>query len=430
MEQARAFLASRFADSALAAGNLVQSAELPQDEGLPEGSILLEHEPIPFENYPYEWSPAMLYRAAELTLDLAQRAADEGFTLKDATPYNIMFRGAQPVFLDILSFGRADERDSLWRPYAQFVRTFIYPLLANRYFGLRLDELLLANRDGMEPERMAAMTPALRRWLPPFLGAVTLPTVLSRGADGDYRPRQAKDAGEARFLLNSTFRRARRLLQSAAVAERKSTVARYMESGHTYTPEQMAAKEQTVREVIERVRPETVLDIGCNTGHFSRIAADAGARVVAIERDPDAAGALYRKAAADRLDILPLVIDFSRPPGACGWENRECASFLERARAKFDCILMLAIVHHLLVSERVPLDRIFDVAMQLTRRHAIVEYVDPADSQFRAIARGRESLHGDLTRESFEATAAKYFAIRSSWRVTATRSVYWLELPE
>jgi hypothetical protein len=28
----------------------------------------------------------------------------EGFGLKDATPYNVLFRGAQPVFVDLLSF--------------------------------------------------------------------------------------------------------------------------------------------------------------------------------------------------------------------------------------------------------------------------------------------------------------------------------------
>jgi SAM-dependent methyltransferase len=338
-----------------------------------------------------------------------------------------MFRGAEPVFLDILSFDPGDERDSLWRPYAQFVRTFIYPLLASRYFGLRLDEILLANRDGLEPERMAALTKGLRRWTPPFLGAVTIPTLLSRGEFADYRPRRAKDASEARFLLNSVLRRARRLLNRATVREAKNTFTSYMESGHTYTPEQMAAKDRTVTEILENTAPRMVLDIGSNTGHFSRIAARAGARVVAIERDPDATGASYRAAASERLDILPLVVDFSRPPGGCGWDNREAPAFLDRARGKFDCILMLAIVHHLLVTERVPLDRIFELASQLTKRHAIVEYVAPTDSQFRAIARGREALHGDLTRENFESAAQKRFAIRSAWRITATRSIYWLE---
>jgi hypothetical protein len=121
------------------------------------------------------------------------------------------------------------------------------------------------------------------------------------------------------------------------------------------------------------------------------------------------------------------VIDISRPPGACGWENRECASFLDRARQKFDCVLMLALIHHLLVNERVPLDRIFDLLADLTTWLAVVEYVDPADSQFQRIARGRDALHRDLTREAFEAAARRRFNVLEKREVTPTRSIYILQ---
>jgi hypothetical protein len=30
-------------------------------QGVPAGSMVLEHERIPFENYAYEWSPEMLW---------------------------------------------------------------------------------------------------------------------------------------------------------------------------------------------------------------------------------------------------------------------------------------------------------------------------------------------------------------------------------
>ena len=138
-------------------------AQCPRDSDqrrdLPEGSLILEHRSIPFPNFPYEWPPEMLRAAAELTLRLAQAALVDGFGLKDATPYNIMFDGPRPVFLDVLSFERRDQLDPIWRPQAQFIRTFLYPLLANRYLGLQMDEILLSHRDGLEPERMRQMCP-------------------------------------------------------------------------------------------------------------------------------------------------------------------------------------------------------------------------------------------------------------------------------
>ncbi len=409
-------------------------SELPQElqQRAAQGGIVMEHKPIPFVSYPYEWAPEMLYRAAELSLQLSRSAVAEGFRLKDATPYNIMFDGPKPVFIDLLSFEPREPTDPLWRPYAQFVRTFVYPLLANRYFGLRLDEMLLVHRDGLEPEQIWRLCPAWRRLLPPFLSSVTLPVLMSKekqngSGNNGYGKHRARDAEEAEFLLNSVLQRADRLLHGVEPQPGNGEGTQYTETGHTYTAAEMAAKEKLAAEILERCRPVSVLDIGCNTGQFSRIAIRSARRVVAIDHDPEVIGTLWKSAARENLDILPLVIDLGRPPGSCGWANREFPSFLERARGKFDCILMLALIHHLIVRERVPLDRILELASELTRRNVIVEYVDPTDSQFQRIARGREALHRDLTQEVFETAARSRFVIAGAWQITATRRLYWLQ---
>jgi SAM-dependent methyltransferase len=402
---------------------------LPRElsDKIPEEAVIVEHEQVWFVNYPYEWSPKMLYSAAELTLRLAETSSRAGFVLKDATPYNITFDGSRPVFLDLLSFARRDPLDPVWRPYAQFVRTFVYPLLANRYFGLRLDEMLLAHRDGLEPERIWRLCSLWRLLRPPFLGAVAIPKLLSgRGeSPGRFHGSQSRDAGEADFLLGRLFRRANRLLRDAKIQGREHAAAEYMDGGNNYSSQELADKIRVVSEMFERFRPQRVLDIGCNTGHFSLLAARYAVRVVAIDHDPDVVDAL--SVSARDLPVLPLVVDIARPPGACGWENRESSSLLDRARQKFDCVLMLALIHHLLVNERVPLDRIFRLLAELTTRFAVVEYVDPADSQFQTIARGREALHRDLTRDCFEAAACSRFGIVERHHVSPTRSVYILQ---
>ena len=94
----------------------------------------------------------MLHASGLLTLDLALAAFDEGFGLKDATPWNVLFRGPTPVFVDWLSLERRDPHDPTWLPYAQFVRTFLLPLIAHREFNTPLDQIFLSRRDGLEPE--------------------------------------------------------------------------------------------------------------------------------------------------------------------------------------------------------------------------------------------------------------------------------------
>ncbi len=145
----------------------------------------------------------MLHAAARLTLDLAEAALQEGFGLKDATPYNVLFRGACPVFVDVLSFERRDPLDSTWMAYAQFVRTFLLPLMASRYFGLPLDQILTGQRDGIEPETIYRWAGPWRKLAPPFLGLVTSLNgwAGARAADTGLPP-QARDFSGTGALCN------------------------------------------------------------------------------------------------------------------------------------------------------------------------------------------------------------------------------------
>ena len=71
--------------------------------------------------------------------------------------------------------------------------------------------------------------------------------------------------------------------------------------------------------------------------------------------------------------------------------------------------MMLAVIHHMLVTERIPLEEILAQAAELTRGFLLIEFVAPSDPMFVRIVRGRESLHQDLTRAAFESAAAVHF---------------------
>jgi len=272
---------------------------------------------------------------------------------------------------------------------------------------------------------MLRLCPAWRRWLPPFLGAVTIPALISR-RDPAARVggAAAKEPEEARFVLERRLHSASRLLSRTRSPGASS---RYMETERIYSPAEWATKERAVTETLDRYRPSNVLDIGCNTGFFSRVAARTGASVVAIDQDPEALGEAWKTAEAEGLAILPLVVNLARPPGGCGWSNDEFAGFLERARGKFEGVLMLALLHHLVVNERVPIESIFDLAASLTTRLLVLEYVDPADPQFRRISRGRDALYRDLTVDTFEMSARRRFDIADARTLTPTRRIYTLE---
>jgi SAM-dependent methyltransferase len=381
-----------------------------------ESGALFEHERVPFESFPYEWPPDMLYAAGKLTLDLAEGVLGEGFGLKDASPYNVLFRGPKPIFVDLLSFERRAPGDPVWQPYGQFARTFLLPLLVNKHFGLRLDQLLLARREGLEPEEVYRLCGRLQRLRQPFLTLASIPSWLSGRAEKNsseiYRRRQLADSGRATFILEQLFKRLRRQLEQVKPLNSRASVwTRYVSLTDCLNEDYSSQKIAFVRDVMNEFSPRTVLDVGCNTGRFSHLATRSGASVVAIDQDPAVVGQLWREAEAEQLNILPLVVDLTRPSPSVGWHNRENSAFLKRARRAFDALLMLAVVHHMLVSERIPLPQIIDLAAELTRDLLVIEFVAPADPMFRRLTRGRDHLFVALTNENFKQACLKRFAI-------------------
>jgi 2-polyprenyl-3-methyl-5-hydroxy-6-metoxy-1,4-benzoquinol methylase len=422
----QAFLASPPAGRLLSSGRIMHStpvAGLRRERLLacyPDAALLLEHERIPFPSYPAEWPPEMLHAAASLTLELASAFLPHNIGLKDATPCNVLFRGHTPVFVDVLSFEPRDPGDSTWAPYGQFLRTFLLPLLVNRHLGMPLDQIFATRRDGLEPEEVLRCLSPLQRVLPPYLSLVSLPAWLGKRHNQDdatvYQKRILADPEKAQYILQALFRRMARLLASVApAAGRTSTWSDYLASNNNYSADHFAVKQAFVGEALSEFAPQRVLDAGCNTGHFSVLAARSGAEVTAIDYDPVVVGSLWSEAQRENLDILPLVVNVSRPTPATGWNNRETSSFLDRARGHFDAVLMLALIHHLLVTERIPLDAILDLAANLASRGgsgiAVIEFIAPEDSMFRRLVRGRDELYRHLTRERFEAAARRRFEI-------------------
>jgi SAM-dependent methyltransferase len=427
----------------IAAGNFIGSRELEgsevaellqissvQDFALnATAPVFVEHDAIPFPSFPYEWPPEMLHAAGSLTLELCEALLDDGVGLKDATPYNVLYRGSQPVFVDVLSAERRRPNDPVWLAYAQFVRTFLLPLLASQRWRTPLSEVFLSHRDGLQTADVYRRCGVFERFRPGILGLVSVPTWLESRKSGDensiYRPRSVSSEEQARFILRSTFRGLRKKLEALKPVALRSTWSEYAAT-NTYSNSEASRKQEFVISVMQKLRPRRVLDVGCNTGVFSLLAAKNGASVVALDFDEASVGALFRTAAQEKLSILPLVVDIARPTPGIGWNNAEHTSFLSRAAGHFDAVFMLALVHHLLVTERVPLPGILDLAATLTNDILVIEYVGRSDSMFKKIVRGREALHEDFTREVFEHECKRLFNIVESTQVQADRWLYLL----
>ena len=428
---AAAAAATRLLDSKLrsqleASGDLVasevaESAALgfgANEDATPEesGGFWLRHPRIDPISYPWEWTPAQWRAAAELTLRIAGKAIDAGFTLKDATPLNVVFNGARPVFVDVLSFEPRNQHLTVWLAYGQFVRTFLLPLVAAKFLGWPLQTTLFW-RDGYEPAMLARALPLRHRIKPILLDVVTLATMLDGKSGGKAAPagRRADDAKKTdpelvKHILHKRLARLEKQIHYATVGEKASEWSRYSQSASHYQQADVESKQAFVRSVLERLRPARVFDIGANTGTYSLMASGAGAEVVALDNDTAALEVLFRAAAHQNKPITAMVANVARPTPAAGWRNREQLSLLDRLRGKFDLVLMLAVIHHLILREQAPLAVIAELASELSRRWLVVEWVPPSDPMYQEWLRGRDELYGHLTEADLTRAFAPFFA--------------------
>lgn len=403
---------------------LIVGTSIVEDAGLlrrlraiyPKPAGFLRHERIHPISYPYEWSPSMLADAGICTLDLQTELLNHGYSLKDATAYNIQFRQGRPVFLDIPSIERPARLD-VWIALGQFGRMFTNPLLLNRYKGQSLRSCFLADLDGSDVSRVRRAFGRLELLTPGLLLDVTLPYLFGRKASrlDDARPRciEACQTSPAAQIIN--LRRLRsKLGKLAGRVHGEGHWSDYTETC-SYSDKAEECKVREVSGFLQEKRPASVLDVGSNTGRYSMLAMEAGADVVAIDSDADCVDRLYGRIRRTNQAILPMCVDIANPSPAIGFCNRERASFLDRIQA--DCVLALAVIHHLHVTANLPLAGIRDMFAGLCRRHLILEFVPTDDVMFRKLMQFRVDLYQDFTLERCVEVFAKRFDVVRQVRI-------------
>ena len=399
---------ARFFRRALEDGRIVATEEV-------EPGVLL-HERLPFVSYPYEWPFEMLREAALLQLGLLDEALAEGFVLKDGSPYNVQWRGSEPVFVDVGSFERLRKGEP-WAGYRQFCTLFLYPLMLQAYRGVPPQPWLRGSLEGIEPGQARALLPRFRRGV--LTHVVLHDRLEAKHADRKRDVRsELEAAGFKKELIQANVRKLRRLVSRLEPKRGRSEWARYRESA-PYSDEDAARKERFVREAGPA---RLAWDLGANDGRFSRaLGADY---VLALDGDERVAGELYAALRGEgSKTILPLVVDLADASPGRGWRGVERRRLEERGRP--DLVLCLALVHHLAIGRNVPFSELVAWLRSLGAR-LVIEFAERDDPMVaRLLQAKREEVHESYGREAFEGVLREGFEIRRSEQLgSGTRTLY------
>ncbi len=385
-----------------------------------EALCIIQPELIPFISYPYEWSFSQLKDAALTTLRIQKIALKKGMTLKDASAYNIQFHQGRPLLIDTLSF-IAYEEGQPWVAYRQFCQHFLAPLALMAMRDVRLGALLRTGIDGIALDLAASLLPLRSRLNPGLL--MHLHAHAASQKKHQDKGQSGKSTRVSKKSLLGIVNSLTGVIRKLNFKQGQSEWGDYY-SNTNYSRESLETKRSLVKSMMARTEAKTVWDMGANNGYFSRVASDQGINTVAFDIDPVAVEMNWREVKEKQEKfLLPLLMDLTNPSSGLGWAHAERESLLERGPA--DLVLALALIHHLAISNNVPLPLLAEF-FALSGRWLIVEFVPKTDSQVQKLLATREDIFPDYNQTGFENAFSKLFEIVYAEAIEGSRRTLYL----
>jgi ribosomal protein L11 methylase PrmA len=406
------------------AGLLIHHAETSiAPEEVSSAFKVIQPEPVHFISYPYEWCFSQLKDAALATLAVQKIALKHDMSLKDCSAYNIQFHHGAPVLIDSLSFEVYREGEP-WVAYRQFCQHFLAPLALMAHRDIRLNQLLRVYIDGIPLDLASRLLPRRTMMKLGLLSHIHLHAASQRR----YADKAIEKESISRRMSRTAFYG---LIDSLETSVRglkweitETEWGDYYEVTHNYTADALEHKQQLVDGFLTRVKPQIVWDLGANVGLFSRLASKRGIRTLAFDIDPTAVELNYRTCKSEGNEtLLPLLLDLTNPSPALGWHNRERLALHERGPA--DVVLALALIHHLTISNNVPLDMLAQYFRPLSP-WLIIEFVPKSDPQVQRLLSTREDIFPNYTQAGFEQAFESSYSIRESTPVEGMERVLYL----
>lgn len=350
------------------------------------GSVVLKTRKIRFVSYPYEWTFNQWKDAALLTIKIQYHALKFGMTLKDATAFNIVFDGNKPLFIDLSSF-EIFKPGQPWQAFKQFSENFYLPVLLVKYFNTTGNDIYLNNINGIPLNKGMQLLPAKAYF--------NFNTVLFLAMPGKIRnqlkEKQTKKSSKI-FTIKSSLNLAGQLFSNIS----KLSQSKQQTKWNDYYDKNIDAaylkeKENILKQWVDKnFTKKTLLDFGCNTGHFSKLLAAGVEKILAFDEDARSVDEFYDHCKKNNINnISCFTANLCQPTPATGWNNMERQALPERFRGELG--LALALTHHLAISNHIQFTMMADLFAN-SCNELIIEFVPKDDAKVQLLLSDREDI--------------------------------------
>jgi len=209
------------------------------------------------------------------------------------------------------------------------------------------------------------------------------------------------------FILGN-LRRLTKIVAGLKWTRMKSEWSQYADNT-SYTDADSERKAAFVRTAVSAAPRNIVWDIGCNTGRYSRIAAEHSKYVVDMDFDHLAVEQFYQELKSEHhRTILPLVVNVADASPGLGWRGLERKTLPDRGKP--DITLCLALIHHVVISANIPMHEFLEWLASL-ETDLVIEFVSKEDPMVKILLKNKEDQYSEYTLDNFESIIKKLFSV-------------------
>lgn len=390
-----------------------------------KNKIIIVPEQIPFITYPYEWSFLQFKEAALLTLKIQKYAIEHGYSLKDASAFNVAFHNGQAIFIDTLSFDFYRENKP-WRAYKQFVTHFLGPLLLAQYHGAQSLKLLANFIDGIPMKQLASMLPFKTKLNPFLYSNIHLLAKYEDRHNDDYEGEVKQSNLSKKAQLN--------IIKSLYDFIKKMNLREHSEWGDyynktNYSDDAFTVKSEIINTWVDSIKPKTLIDVGGNDGTFVRRIDFNLEHALVCDIDNNAVDYNYKTIKTNKEKyMLPFVLDVLNPSADIGFNNAERISFIERIKSFApDVTLALAVIHHITLSGNITFEMSASFFADFSK-YLIIEFPKQGDSWVERLLKTKGEFRNHFNfynEQNFETAYSELFEVVDKKEITNSKRVMY-----
>lgn len=344
---------------------------------------ILNIDKIDYFSSPYEWPFDQLKDAAIFHLDLEIFLLKNDHCLKDASSKNIIFKNNKPLFIDLLSFKEYKKGD-FWLGQIQFYQEFLNPLLLKSKLGIDYNYWYESNFYGIYSEDLNKILKYYQKFFPSIFFHVVLPSVTrnlfkNKGKKINSSSNFSKE--KYIYILSSL----KKIIKNLKISKKKKSRWSSYNDFLPYKVEEFEKKKDFIKKFLDENYFKNIVDLGCNDGTFLFLSSQKS-NLIGYDFDHECINNSYIKSKGKKENCIFFVKNLAK----------EIIQQKKIQIKNIDVCLSLALIHHLRVTENIPINKIISYILSVADE-GLIEFVSKNDEKFVEILGLKKDTYEDYT---------------------------------